>query len=345
MRNRNAIEKGRFLLLTLAACFFVACTNNDEPIENNPNNETPKEYIVSLGFSGEITDITESPLSRAVTNDLYGIQVYSTPTATNEEYAPYAYGLFDDKDNMVIKLLEGYKYKFVVTMVVDGKNVLYSNSEGNYYQPFFGGGMGGIAIGQNFEYSNATEMIYLNWGEVHMKGYEESFGIPMVERFYGEIIGYQPRENETIEIEMKRVSFGAKFVAENFTEGILNVQISEAPLLSIIYPSTSVEGIFTFNNSLDFGHAPYGNIWMGNDYSETIPVVITWIKEDGSSMPVANRKITFKRNKLTTITIKIHDAGIENGVNISTENEEIQPGDNIVIDTNGSGDSSIDPVI
>ena len=83
MRNRNVIGKGRFLLLMLAACLFAACTNNEEPIENNPSNETPKEYIVSLGFSGEITDITESPLSRAVTNDLYGIQVYSVPASTN----------------------------------------------------------------------------------------------------------------------------------------------------------------------------------------------------------------------------------------------------------------------
>lgn len=186
MKNRNVIEKGKLLLLMLATCFLAACTNNEEPIENNPNNGTPKEYIVSLGFSGEITDITESPLSRAVGNDLYGIQVYSAPTATNEEYAPYAYGLFDNKDNMVIKLLEGYKYKFVASMVVDGKNVLYSNHEGNYYQPFYGGDdTDGIAIGQNFEYSNAAEMIYLDWGEVSMKGNAESFGIPMVERFYG----------------------------------------------------------------------------------------------------------------------------------------------------------------
>lgn len=160
-----------------------------------------------------------------------------------------------------------------------------------------------------------------------------------------DFMDYQTYENGTVEIEMKRVSFGVRFIAENFTEGILNVQISEAPLLSIIYPSTSVEGIFTFNNSLEFGHSPYGNIWMRDDYSETIPVVITWVKEDGNSMPVANRNITFKRNKLTTITVKINDAGVENGVNISTENEDIQPGDNIVIDANGSGEGNVDPTV
>ena len=317
----------------LAACFFAACTNNDEPIENNPNNETPKEYIVSLGFSGEITDITESPLSRAVSDDLYGIQVYSTPAATNEEYAPYAYGLFDDKNNMVIKLLEGYKYKFVVTMVVDGKNVINSDSNG-YYSPFYI-----TPICSNFEYSGIEQLSLLGYGRAWMKNDNELYDRGMVERFYGEISDYEPIENGTISIEMKRVSFGAKFIAENFTEGTLNIQIEDAPLLVIEYPATTIEEIFTIKNI-------YRNAaWTADDYSETIPVSIIWTKNDGSIIPLLTQNITFKRNKLTTITVKINDAGIENGVNISTENEEIQPGDNIVIDTNGSGDSNIDPTV
>ena len=319
----------------LAACFFAACTDNDEPIENNPNNETPKEYIVSLGFSGEITDITESPLSRAVTNDLYGIQVYSTPTATNEEYAPYAYGLFDDKNNMVIKLLEGYKYKFVVTMIVNGKNVINFSLEEEYFSPF-----NLTPICSNFEYSNQEQLPVLDHGETWMKNTNDYYDRAMVERFYGEISDYEPIENGTISIEMKRVSFGAKFIAENFTEGTLNIQLEEAPLLVMEYPATTIEGIFTLKNSY-----PNGDTWTTDDYSETIPVSITWTKNDGAVVPLLTQNITFKRNKLTTITVKINDAGIENGVNISTENEDIQPGDNIVIDTNGSGDSNVDPTV
>lgn len=334
MRNRNAIGKGKLLLLMLAACFFAACTNNDEPIESNPNNETPKEYIVSLGFSGEITDITESPLSRAVSDDLYGIQVYSTPAATNEEYAPYAYGLFDDKNNMVIKLLEGYKYKFVVTMVVDGKNILHSDAK-EYYSLF------GYEtpICSNFEYSGQEQLSSLDNGATWMKNSNLCYRA-MVERFYGEISDYEPIENGMISIEMKRVSFGAKFIAENFTEGTLNIQMEDAPSLVMEYPDTTIKEIFTFKNG--YGN---GDAWTADDYFETIPISITWAKNDGAVVPLVTQNITFKRNKLTTITVKINDAGIENGVNISTENEEIQPGDNIVIDTNGSGDSNIDPTV
>lgn len=111
-----------FSILSVLLCLYSCSGGNgiiEEPTIEKPTN--PKEYIVSLGFSGEITNIEESPLSRAVTNDLYGIQVYSKPSSGGE-YKPYAYGLFDDKANMNIKLLEGYKYKFECTMAVNGKN-------------------------------------------------------------------------------------------------------------------------------------------------------------------------------------------------------------------------------
>lgn len=50
--------------------------------EDSPADVTvlPKEYTVSIGMSGEIESITDSPLTRAdAATDLYGIQVYSTP--------------------------------------------------------------------------------------------------------------------------------------------------------------------------------------------------------------------------------------------------------------------------
>ena len=141
---------------------------------------------------------------------------------------------------------------------------------------------------------------------------------------------------------MKRVSFGVKCIAENFTEGKLNIQLDKAPLLIMEYPATTIEEIFTFENE---GWISNGNAWTADDYSETIPFSITWTKNDGAVVPLVAQNITFKRNKLTTITVKINDAGVENGVNISTENEEIQPGDNIVINTDNSGDSNVDPTV
>ena len=131
----------KVLLMAVILPMLAGC--GKEEVENNPAEsvDNPKEYTVSLGFSGEITDITESPLNRAEggnNTDLYGIQVYSTST-DSYDYKPYAYGLFNKKESMVIKLVEGYKYKFVATMVVDGKEKVYFLGDNRYLNPFSGG--------------------------------------------------------------------------------------------------------------------------------------------------------------------------------------------------------------
>jgi hypothetical protein len=45
--------------------YFLSCSKETPIIEEVT---TPKEFIVSLGFSGEITQIYESPLMRAAEN-------------------------------------------------------------------------------------------------------------------------------------------------------------------------------------------------------------------------------------------------------------------------------------
>ena len=112
----------KILFLALALIAFASCSKEDA-IENE--SIEGKEYVVNLGFSGEI-EISQSPLSKAGTNDLYGVQVYSKKSS-DSNYAPYAYGLFDNTADMTVKLIGGYQYKFVASMVEDGKEKIYTN--------------------------------------------------------------------------------------------------------------------------------------------------------------------------------------------------------------------------
>ena len=77
---------------------------------------------------------------------------------------------------------------------------------------------------------------------------------------------------------------------------------------------------------------PAGLDWTRDDYTETIPVSVTWERADGASVPLANREITFKRNVLTTITIKVDEAYIEGGVDLEQEDTEMTEGENVVIE-------------
>ena len=99
-------------VLALLACVGIAACNNDAtevPTE-------PETYTVKLGWAGEILDVSYEPMTRATTDDLYGIQVYSTPDLELGEgetvtWNRFAYGLFDDPNNITITLSKGYKYK------------------------------------------------------------------------------------------------------------------------------------------------------------------------------------------------------------------------------------------
>ena len=310
--------------------------NELNPEEPDVNGE-PKEYIVSLGMTGEI-EISESPLlGRASSNDLYGVQVYSKTTGT--EYTPYAYGLFDDQSKMTIKLLEGYQYKFIATMVVNGKNKIVARYN-KFTSPFGLCQMNDSELKNTFEYSNDIyfDGIELSYAYIYISEDKNTFRYPNIDRFHGNTSGYVPETGGRVTINMKRVVFGVKFIAEDLTEGKLKINIKDAPELHIKYgENTETEDVFTFGNK-------NGN-WTDDNYSETIPVTVSWEKADGAIVPLVSQDITFKRKTLTTITIKVKDSSVNNGVEISQEPGDLIPGDNITIESGAGVDNPVNPDI
>lgn len=324
---------GMALLAIVLCANFTGCSKNDAI----PESEEVKEYIVSLGVGGEIS-ITESPLSRADMNkDLHGIQVYSCPNTKNSTtYTPYAYGLFDDVTSLKIKLLDGYKYKFIVTTVINGKdriNWIGNNKYGNPFSCYGKSDGSDVEIMNTFKYTS-TEYFYglgrgNSWSDIENTFVER----PNLDRFYGEYLDYIPKENDSLIISMKRASFGVKFVADNFTEGILTISMEDAPKITIAYPSESFYDVFSFYYT--------ESAYQTDNYSETVLTSISWEKNDGVSIPLGNYNITFKRNKLTTINIKIVEKIINNGIGIQLD-EELEDGDNITIENGEVIDTTID---
>ena len=320
-----------FLVGILFSCGGAGESDEPNPEEPDVNGE-PKEYVVSLGMVGEI-EISESPLlGRATPNDLYGIQVYSKTATT--EYTPYAYGLFDDKSKMTIKLLEGYSYKFETTMVIDGKNIIGTYKPNTFSNPF------DCELQNVFIFDNEKSLSVLELGHSYLT-YVGYYSHPNCDRFHGKILNYTPTENGNVEIAMKRVVFGVKFIAEGLTEGKLKINIKEAPELNITYgKETEIEDIFTFSHNY-----PYEGDWTADDYSETIPVSISWEKADGAIVPLINQDITFKRKTLSTITIKVKDTSINNGVDINQEAGDLILGEDITLESGTGIDKPVEPNI
>lgn len=150
----------------------------------------------------------------------------------------------------------------------------------------------------------------------------EYYNRPNLERFYGELENFNPKQSSTSAIiPMKRTSFGAKFVAAGTlaTSGTLEIELEQAPILKLELTEgdDSISDIFTFNGVYE--------AWLNDDYTETIGVSFKWVREDGSMVPLGTHSVKFTRNTTTVITVKINKDGETEGVGFEIDDSEKGP--------------------
>ena len=307
---------GTFAIAMLACIGFTSCSKE---VNENPEPET---YTVNLGWAGEIIDVSYEPLTRATTDDLYGIQVYYSPNKEESYWSDYAYGLFDDPENISINLMKGYKYKFVATMVKDGKNKVKSTVSGNYYYPFFqrSSSEGDIStrLNNTFDYQGDSYFLHMDSGMTTLES--GSYYRPNVERFYGELEDYVPSQSgDKAIINMKRTCFGAKFIVSGAlaNEGTLHIQMSEAPgiELELTDGEDQIFDIYTFMY--------VKQAWLNDQYGEPLDVTISLERLDGTILPLGTHRIVCKRNKTTVVNVKIDNDGQTGGIGFEFEDDEI----------------------
>lgn len=291
------------LYLFLIGILF-SCGGEGE--DNEPNPE-PKEYIVSLGMVGEIVDMEEIPMSKASdeTTEIYGVQVYEFMGAT---YEPYAYGVFDDVSKMKVRLLEEHKYRIEATMLPNPPN----------YTPFFTNKTT-FNIDNVFYITDKTYLPKLGVGNMVLPaegGLNKEYERPNADRYYG-MKEYTPDGSNSVNIEMKRPVFGVKVIVENAWDGSIDLKLEGSPKISKDCNNekqTVIEDIFTF-----------ATLGTHDDYSESINISVTWNKKDGESttpVSIMNQKVSFKRKKITVITIRINDLDPSSNPSLSLKKEE-----------------------
>ena len=290
----------RLIGMALVAVLMCAACSNEEVVSDEP---TQDKYItVGLGCVRENIDITDSPLSRAATtNDLYGIQIYTVEEGST---TPYAHGVFNTLDNVTVKLLSQKTYKFSISVVIDG----YSR---------------GFIFTGSHEENNTNQFFYDVNGSI-ITSYTDNCLIAF-ERFYGELDNYTPVENENVIVETKRVSYGAKYIAENLSEGCIDINVicnGYGSLYTVNLTTTNNENdnIYTFSNIL--------GAYKNNDYSVKNKLTITWTKDNGEVVPLGTYTVAFKRNVKTTIRIKAGDLSVNKGITVTKEDTPFSDDEN-----------------
>lgn len=307
------------LLVAALSVLLVACSSGgSEP--TSPNDESNKEfrtYTISLGMGGELSNVDYSPLTKSTSNDLYAIQVYSKLADSTDSYEPCAFGVFDSLEGMIITLDNEHTYNFEATMLVDGKM-----EKGHYFQLSSGWTS---TVNKQFVVTHNTNLVDMQLGSAFLSDKSKVFNHPSFDRFYGVASDYTPANSETVTINMKRVSFGVKVVAEGLEEGVVYVDIDQCPTRLTI---DSAQGN-TASQIISFYHV--GTCYTtGDEYSEVARVAVFWENAVGKRIPIVAKEITFKRNQMTTLTCTI-TAPNESDVLLTNTDEAMTDGDVIAL--------------
>jgi hypothetical protein len=226
----------------MASSFMSSCNQELEPVQD--------EYItVGLECVGEFLEVSHSPLTRAGSQEVYFVEVYSLAEKDMGPGMPpsyyescYASGMFTSLSGVIVNLMAGTKYAFKVGIVID--------------YPTAGD------PGKSFNYSTS---------------YSGNIYIPNTyEAYYGELSMFSPEESSSVVIDTKRVSYAAKFIAEDLTEGYLDINLSSgASSYSVLLTSDNPvsDKIYSFNSYLS---AYWYAVNETTNYSENYTLNITW---------------------------------------------------------------------
>ncbi len=318
------------VLVICASCNMLPDVQDEEP-----------EYItLSLGVSDESgSKITKS----ASTVDIYGINVYYDSKKDGNIDAHYAYGLFDNTEDMTIQLLKGYHYQFACTLVKNGKSTLYygqygSNTFSGYAKPFQRSNSESTSISNRFIYKNEDDDFLSGIGSgaatvKSVSGYEEKT-MPSIERYYGEVTDYVPVTGGIVTIPLKKTVFGVRFQIEPVPEGTLRGSCT------IGFNNETIWTSFTQGSLYDSGALLYSfpdvyDSWKNESslsssvtWSYFSSVFDQWNKSGG-------RSVSFKRNVLTTVSLYYTPDNASGSLNMNQE--QIGDGNSIYLFVNSDG--------
>lgn len=287
----------------LAAMFAFSACGSDETIvgQEEPVKEL-KEYTVSLKLGGEVTT-SESPLARAETEstDLYGVQV-SRKLNGSDTYGNFAYGLFDNVNDMKINLLEDSKYKFRVLYIKKGKDVV--DYESIYYGSGYVGPFGHIGWNDNgYSITIGTECSNsYTWGgtfkdDLATGAYYEA------DTYYGEVSDYTPSVNGIVEIDLKHTVFGLQYEVSGITDGTVSVTIKNDT--RTFFSKSDITADYTSEEKIIAFYDTYSAWQYADNYTENLTVGLSWTRGIGVVQDLKSKTIQVKRNVMNVVRIQL----------------------------------------
>ena len=308
MKTRNLLFAAFLLAFGAAACESTIET------PETPNEEA-KTFTVKLSVGGEV-DVTHEPLTRFTPDDrdLYGVQVRHKP-ATTGSYEHYAYGLFDNVEDMSLEVTENYQYEITVKLIDDGKDKIYCDSilvDSNYYlgydKPFQGlnkyNGSTSTSITQlTNKFTYASDRYFYSNSQIRLKDGKAYTYPENIDFYYGQINNYIPTEDGTVlSIYLKHMVTGLKInIGDYFDNGKITLSAFSK---NYTFTPDSKTYETTFAN-----YDTYSSWYTREDLSQSYfnaTLDFKWVKDDGTVVDWKSFDSRFYRLKQTVINLQYY---------------------------------------
>lgn len=210
----------KVLLFCMLPMLAAACGDSGFP-ESMNSHRGKRTFKVNLSIGGDFIEQGESPLTRADGDDATYIGINVTAKKDGESnYHKFAYGVFDNQDDMTLELMSDYVYRFEVTTVSKSTDVFKQEGSPNKVlnKPFYktvGSTEGSFEVKSmnKFIFSDTDYLNHISEGAAHVATPSSSvtqlYNYPRIERYYGTLSNFRPSgDNCEVEIPVDRMNFG-----------------------------------------------------------------------------------------------------------------------------------------
>lgn len=299
MKRVKNLSKVAAVALMGACLVLSSCSSKEDNLTQEEETIT-----ISLGFGGELVT-SESPLTRSSSEDLYVVQVYYYPKGS-ETLTRYAYGFFSDITNISIDLYADYKYEFSAWCF---KNGMQYDSFGHIYTRVTnfneeGKKLTTADVENEFIYSTETryEPITYEGLEINNKDYYHE------DYYCCYITDYTATTDSSLMFDMFRCVFGYSVNVENIEPGYqLKVRLGDRDQIILTTEQTSFETITHFYNWSTPSYAIWEVLKENNEFVQETSIIVTLIAPNSMEDIIANEPITFTRNKMKNISIRLKE--------------------------------------
>lgn len=306
--------------------FFYSCKKADDA--THVPEPAAEKVKLSVHLTGDFS-VDESPMNNvrksgynSMARDVYDSTVYAVDVRRGA--SPYAAGLFDKEGIITLEVDKGATYTINVAAIKKGTSI------GLYWGIVSGGEKGyrhySVPIRRRLlnemEYSSKvvsspwaldpsflSSMSYLSVRGDVISADEEVYYHAELDSHFGSTVFTVGDIASSLNIPLKRISFGLQYKVANFTEGTLIAEYG-----GLMKPqSFTYYGLY---NSLRIYTADAFRFGDEMPADKKIHLTLKWKKPNGSISIIGEKDLLPKRNSLTTINVTMPSLGLSD-VNIN----------------------------